>query len=207
MKTFAFRSGDDARALWMLTLITIAAGSFAIQRSYETAIFRSGVRGEAAYRQTLENDRIVRLAAELRASESIAAADLHRLSRDTRAAQSTAELLATLQNKGEQAGVSVQGVQPAVSLPDAGPSQPLDSRFAETPMTLRISGTFRALLQFVEYLSEERTLVGVEDVQLSLGDQSRTTTSADPQIDAVVHATLYRLHLPVQEERRVAAAR
>lgn len=206
MKKPVFRAGSDVRALWLFALVTIAAGSFAIARSYETKIAQSRARSEAAYQRTLENERVVHLAGELRASESVAAVDLRRLSRDTRTAQSTADLLSMLQRKAAQFGASVQGVEPSAPMGDGGVPQHLDSRLLETPVTLRVHGTFRGILRFVEQLSQERTLVGVQDVQLSLAGES-PNAAGTPQLDAIVHAGLYRLYLPAQEERRVATAR
>ncbi len=71
-------------------------------------------------------------------------------------------------------------------------------------MTIRVRGRFDDVLRFIQALSHNRTLIGVSDTQLALA--SGPIDARFPVLDTTIHATLYRLRLPLTgKEDHVAA--
>jgi Tfp pilus assembly protein PilO len=75
-----------------------------------------------------------------------------------------------------------------------------------TPLSIRINGTFRGILGFVEDLSHHATLIRVTDTELALASSAQSN-AAQPRLDATIHATLYRLQLSMIKESHSASAR
>lgn len=195
-----FRAGDDVRALWLLALCVVIAGSYYVQTRYQTAIAASHERTETMYRQTVADMRIAREAASLQAIQTRAKADLARVSHDTSLSGTTASLLAMLHSSANKFTTRVLAIQPGISPPAAA-----TGALRATALTIRVRGEFRDILGFVEDLSHHATLISVSDTEMALatGEESR---EGEPRLEATIHATLYRLALPDDKEVRVASA-
>lgn len=197
-----FRGGDDVRAVWLLALCVLIGGSFYVQTQYQTAIALSHERTETLYRETVTNARIVRQASSLHAIQQRAQADLARISHDTSLSGTTASLLFMLHGSAATFDTRILEVQPGSAPPTAAVPKSLQA----TAVTIRVRGKFRDILGFVEDLSHHATLISVSDTEMAPANDSENG-AAEPQLDATIHATMYRLALPDAKELRVASAR
>lgn len=199
-----FRPGDGVRALWLLVIAVVAGGWFFVQTHFEDAITASHAQTELLYRQTVADARIVRQAPQLRQVQQRAQNDLARISHDSSLSASTANLLETLHASVKRFDSKVTGVEPGSATAAAGKSgkpDPLES----AALTIHVRGSFRHILGFVEDLSHHATPIRVWDTELSLAHDA-SAASAEPQLDATIHATLYRLRQTYNKEMRIAAA-
>lgn len=201
------RPGDDVRAVWLLAVLIVTVGAYCIETRYERAIGLAHDRTEVLYRRMVANERIVQQAGSLRKLETQAMNDLRRVSHDTSLSVSTAALVATLDRSANLYHTEVTGLEPSQgqtpSLTAKGADD--DRRLSATQITIRARGGFRNVLRFVENLSHHATLISVSDTQLVLAN--RENDEPEPQLDATIHATLYRLQMPAPKETRIAAAR
>jgi Tfp pilus assembly protein PilO len=195
------KNGDDVRAVWVLALAVLGAGSYYVQTQYQAAISRSYHRAETLYREAAANERIIRDAGRLRVMQQRAEDDLARISHDTSLPASTASLLSMLQASARQFGTRVTEVQPGAPAAGGGATT---VGLAETPLTVRVSGKFRDILNFIEDLSHHRTLINVSDTEMNLSNDGKAR-ALEPGLDATIHATLYRLHMPEHAEVQLAA--
>jgi Tfp pilus assembly protein PilO len=193
------RQGDDVRALWLLAVLVLCAGSLYIRARYQSAISTAEDRTESLYRQTVADARIVRQSGRLGAIERQALDDLDRVSHDTSISASTANLLGMLHQSARTYDTRVEELQPQSGQTETGALQ-------ATPLSIRINGTFRGILGFVEDLSHHATLIRVTDTELALASSAQSN-AAQPRLDATIHATLYRLQLSMIKESHSASAR
>jgi Tfp pilus assembly protein PilO len=193
------RAGDDVRALWLLAAAIVLGGMAFLHARYENAISASFARTESLYRETAATARLIRQAPRLETLYRQARGDLSRVSREVSLPAATANLLATLYASSRTLHTQVVDVEPGVT-----PNTP--DELQATPLTIRVSGTFRNILRFVEDLSEHATLVSVSDTELALASGSQRA-AIEPQLDATIHATLYRLQLRASPEATNAPAR
>jgi len=201
------RPGDDVRAVWLLAILIAGAGLYCIETRYEGAIRLAHDNTESLYRRMVANERIVQQAGVLRRLEAQAMRNLRRVSHETSLSVSTAALVATLDSSANLYHTEVTGLEPSqVQSSQAPPKGADDRRLSATEITIRARGEFRNVLRFVEDLSHHATLISVSDTQLALAN--RENERPEPQLDATIHATLYRLQMPApNKETRVAAAR
>lgn len=193
------RPGDDVRALWLLAALVLCAGSFSIRTHYQRAISAANDRTESLYRQTVADMRIVQQSRRLHAIERQALDDLMRVSHDTSISASTANLLGTLQESARTYDTRIEELQPQSAQAETG-------ALRATPWNIRVSGTFKNILAFVEDLSHHATLIRVTDTEIALAGNAQRD-SAQPHLDATIHATLYRLQMPMLKELQDASAR
>ncbi len=194
-----FRPGDDVRALVLLALGVLAGGSFYLHSRYQTAIEASYERTETLYGEIVANIRILREASNLRAVETQAKDDLSRVSRHSSLSVATADLLDNLHASARNFDTRIEQLQPGITQSETNALQ-------ATALTIRVSGTFRNILAFIEDLSHHSTLISVSDTEIALAN-SAGGNKAEPRLDATIHATLYRLSVPNNKETRVASAR
>ncbi len=189
------RSGDDVRAMWFATVAIVAIGGYLVEARYEPAIAASRSSSEAFYRRMVAADRIVAQAGALQRVQRVVLERLSHVSSETSLSAGTAALITTLNHDAAADHLRVTGIDPAARAP-ANRADPIgDRRLLATPVAIRISGRFADLLRFTEGLSHNRTLVGVTDVQFALAQGGART--GEPTLDATIHATLYRLHMPL----------
>lgn len=193
------RAGEDVRAVWLCSVLLVLGGGFFIERHFEPAIAGARSRSETLYRETAADVRLVSEAAYVRAQERRARLELSAIEQDATLSESTARLLPVLHARAAAFGTSVRAVAPAGAATGAGTS------LAAQPFTMTVRGTFRGVLGFIADLSHHSTLIGVGDAELApVSGASRT--GAQP-LDATIHATLYRLQHPTEEEPHAASAR
>lgn len=195
-----FRPGDDVRVLWLLVLSVLVGGSCFVQTRYQTAIAASHDRTETLYRQTVADAHVIREAGRLRAVQRRARADLARVSRDRSLSEATARLLATLHASARTYNMRVMSLQPG-----GGQGELTNKALQATALTIRVRGKFRDILAFVEDLSHHSTLINVSDTEMAVANDE-ANDSAEPPLDATIHATMYRLHVPGEKEHRDASA-
>lgn len=193
------RAGDDARALWFAAIAVLIGGSLYLHATYERGIAASYARSQALYRDTVADTRIVKNAGRLQALQKRAQDDLRRVSRDRSMSSATVKLLSTLERSAKTFHARILEIEPGSA--QTAPNKALEA----TGLTIRVSGAFRDLLRFVEDLSHHATLVSVSDTELSLAARGQKD-AADPRLEAVIHATLYRLRMPGEEEHARAPA-
>jgi len=194
------RQGDDVRLVWLLAVGVFCIGLAYVHMRYHGAIEASNGRAEHLYAQTVANSRIVHQAAHLRAVAQRAQHDLAQISHDVSLPRTTAELLRTLYASALKYDTRVLAIQPGS---DENAEKPA---LEGTALTIRISGTFRNILNFVEDLSHHSTLINVSDTEMTLASGSEGH-AAEPRLDATIHAVVYRLHAPSDKDDTVAAAR
>ncbi|HET6894579.1 MAG TPA: type 4a pilus biogenesis protein PilO [Candidatus Baltobacteraceae bacterium] len=194
------RPGDDVRAAWLLAVLVFCVGLAYVQIHYHGAIQASNMRAEALYAQTVSDSRIIRQASQLRAVANRAQQDLARVSHDSSLPRTTAELLSTLYSSAKTYDARVVAIQPGAASSTA--NKALDG----TLLTIRITGSFRNILEFVEDLSHHSTLISVSDTEMALATGA-PGNAAEPRLDATIHAAIYRLHMPGDKGDTGAPAR
>jgi hypothetical protein len=195
------RSGDDVRAIWLVAFLAAGFGWYFIEARFEHAIRDTQARTESMYRRMVVNERIVQQSQMLSRVQATALSDLRRVSHETSLSATTAQLILALDSSAKRNGTPVTAVEPEAVQPRAVARQQ-DSSLSATGLTIKAHGKFRGLLRFIEDLTHHATLLSVSDTQLEVanGEQER----AEPKLDATIHATLYRLHIPPQLEKPVA---
>jgi Tfp pilus assembly protein PilO len=174
---------DGVRILWIVTAAVSLSGAYVLESHYERSISASRMRIEMLYRNTTNNQRIVAHAAELRAAQAAAEADLQRVSHDGSLPMATVSLLVTLQEAASRYHVAVVALQPGTTVSE--------NRLSATDLTLRMRGRFLDMIRFLENISRQNSILRVSRTDLALS--SRAAKTAEPELDATVHATLYRM--------------
>lgn len=192
-----FRASDDVRALWLLAIGVLLCGSVCVQLRFQTAIRAAHDRTELLYRQTVADTRIIGQASSLHRIQAQAERDLARVSREPSLSAVTANLLDTLHGSATAFHTTVLELQPAQA-------QAAAQELQAVPITIRVRGRFRNILQFVEDLSHHATLVRVSDTEMAVSNDAGPS-EAEPRLDATIHATLYRLTMPPKEVRVATA--
>lgn len=201
-----YRPNDDLRALWLLVALVLCAGGYVVQTHYQTAIARTHQRTEDLYARTMRDMRIVRNAVKLREVERRVHADLAQVSQQGSLSGTTADFLATLQRSGESFSTRVLAVEPDAAPPNADEEKTaLAGGLTATGVTIRVNGRFRDVLGFIEDLSHHSTLIKVNDTELSVAEQD-PANRIEPQLDATIHVTMYRLVGRPRKKERIASA-
>jgi hypothetical protein len=189
---FALRPGEDARLLWMLTALVAVGGYYAIDSHYQQAIGRAGEATQQLYERVAANSRIIREAGRLALVQARVRADIAAVTKDQSPAATTSALLMMLATSAKRFHVQVKAVEPATpASTGAVAAAPIDGLIG-TDMTIRVRGRFRNLLGFVEDLSHHGVLLAITDTQLAVTGNNDANVPA-PDLDATVHATLYRI--------------
>jgi hypothetical protein len=180
---------DDAVAVWLLAVGVLALGGFAVHARYEPAIRSVRERMATLYARTAADEGLVRDASSLRVLERRCARDLEHVSRERSVTAATAALLRSLDRRAATFGTQVEEVTPvsAAAAAHAPGAQLLDS----TEVTVRARGRFRNLVRFLSALSRGSTLVAVSGMDVALADATRVDR---PELEATIHAVLYRIH-------------
>jgi hypothetical protein len=196
------RLGDDVRATWLLAIAVMGLGAYFVQTYYERGIADSSDAAEFFFRRAAANEHIVQEAGTLARVQSRALGDLHRVSGERSLSLSTAALVAMLSRLSAAYHVQVMGIEPGTQERPMTAASPVlgDGDLTGSPVTIRARGRFRNLLKFIENLSHHGILLSVSDTQLALADGREDR--AEPEIDATIVATLYRLRMQLSKERR-----
>lgn len=184
----------NVRLLWILACGMLAGGAFCLESHYERAIGTSKATIETLYRNTVRNESIVAHAGTLRAAQRAAERELRSISGEHSLAVATASLLVTLQQTAHRCHVIVLALQP-------GPTT-AERRLAATDLSLRLRGRFSDILAFLQDIPRHENIISVSRTDLVLATDTGLET--EPNLDATVHAILYRLQ---EEEKTVASAR
>lgn len=179
---------NDAQVAFFAAAFIFAGGLLGALEHYEPQIAGSHERAEELYRKAAANDRIAAQTGPLQRARAGALADLARISKQSDAALSTADFIGAVQAGARRFGVTVAAVEPQI-----GPAGPVRDTLQQAPVSIRLRGHFKPLLYFVSDLPEHELLVDVSDVQLTVAPVKQKTRLS-PLLDAVVHATLFRLN-------------
>lgn len=197
-----FQPGTDVRAAWCAIIALAIAGAWSIENRFERPISASHVTIESLYRRTVVNERTVRQVAVLRRERDAAERDLRRVSADRSLSSATATLLATMQASAKANAVTVVNLEPSN---EAASASKAPAGLAAVALKLQLRGRFRNILRFVEDLPAHSTLLKIVHTELALSN--RPGGSNEPDLDATVQATLYRLAPQAPSEEPRAAAR
>jgi hypothetical protein len=137
------------------------------------------------------NDKAIAQAAALHRREQFARLDLLRVSREQRSAVSVAGFLRRLEYAAAMDRLTVISVTPSTG------SQP--RRFARNalvplPVVVLVRGNFRAIVHFLQEITRQKSLTGIEDAQIVI---SPVPSMRATELDATVHLILYRVLLNV----------
>lgn len=187
------RDGDDVRCVWLASILVLVCGAWVLNARYERSITSVHQRTEYLYRETVANTRTISQAAVLHAVERQARQDIGRISHERSLSTTTAELLDMLHRSSKDYHTQVLGIVPtAVSATPVQGAEESGDLFA-THLTIRVGGSFKNILLFVENLSRQSTLLDVADTELALAGGA-DQISGEPHLEATIHATLYRLY-------------
>lgn len=187
----------DIRLFWTLTTLLLFGSVFAVESTYRREIESSRAATETLYRSTVHNEQLIGRAAELRAAQAVAEADLQRISTERSLSAATASLISTLEDAATRDHAQIAGLDPGRTT--------REDRLLATDLTLRVRGKFRNVVSFVEDISQHAVLLKVSNTELAVASQPEG--APEPKLDATVHATLYRLNgAGTTGERRIASA-
>jgi hypothetical protein len=198
------REGDDVRCLWLASILVLAFGAWVLNARYERSIAAAHEQTEYLYRETVANRRTISQAAALHAIERQAREDIGRISHERSLSTTTAELLDMLHHSSRDYRTQILGVVPTQTSAAAGHVVEESRDLLATHLTIRAGGSFKNILVFVENLSHQSTLLDVADVELALAGGADQNVN-EPDLEATIHATLYRLMGPTEEPLVVPA--
>jgi hypothetical protein len=198
------RPGDDVRAVWVLAILILTAAAGLIQTRYEHRILLARDSCEMLYRRIAANDRIMQESGTLLRAQTVALNDLKDVPRETSLPKTMTELVAMLDSRARAHHIQVVELEPAAAQGVVAPD-PGHQALSATTVTIAVRGRFRDILQFTEDVPRHRTLLSIANTQMSLaaGEEQK----AQPELDATLHASVYRLHMPAVQEAQLAAAR
>lgn len=183
------------RALWAFAALVLLGGGFALERTYERSIENSKAQIEMLYRHTVVNERTIARVAELRAAQTAAEMDLRRTTANASLPAATAVLLQTLHDGALHKHTQIWGVETGRTL--------VQNRLLATDLTLHVRGHFPNIVRFVEDVSQHTVLVKVSSTDLALASQA--PAGREPDLDASVHAILYRVQDEEEGKGRIAS--
>ncbi|HEX5275246.1 MAG TPA: type 4a pilus biogenesis protein PilO [Candidatus Rubrimentiphilum sp.] len=172
--------------MWLLAVFVFVFGVRAIA-SHESAIAKASVATEELTRRIESNYRTLAQAETLRRREQLAWDDLLKISGGQQPAISVAEFLRRLKDMAWRRRLSVVSIIPG---DESTPSKPASRALAPLPITILVRGKFRSLVRFIQEITRQRTLTGVESVKLMLSSIPSARTAG---LDATIHVTLYRV--------------
>lgn len=189
---------EAPRVLWLVAAFVLVAGYYSITTRYEQAIEVALTTSEHYYSATVANERIVHDSSRLVALQKKVDGDLVRL-RTRDSIVSTEQLLQVLEGAGRRFDVNVLSIQPEQIAINKEKTEGL----AGTGLTIRIRGKFRGILLFIEQLPRRDALLTVDNTEMRLqaGDSAAT---ADPILEATLHASTYTIQSPTEEPRALA---
>lgn len=203
------RPVTDARALWLLSVLVLAAAYYFIDAHYQRRIAASREATASLYSRTVANRRIVAQARRLSAMQRKIDGDLRQLY-GKRDENSISSLLKLLQRTGTHYGVIVTAVEPQKG--NAGPSRGALAASQSTPETfpdraligqdivIRVRGRFRPLLRFVEDLPRHDTIVAVSQTQVQVAGDTPKASANEPSLEAVIRGTLYTFRQSAEDD-------
>jgi Tfp pilus assembly protein PilO len=182
------------RIAWMLTATVFLGGGIGMvwwPASQTIAAIQS--QAKTLYDEASENDAEVRRAAELRALGKQVAEDVRALSGQGSQSAVTATILGLLSREARVFKIDVRSIVPA---PSTTPPRNEDRVLAGAPIEIDARGQFRDLLAFVSDLPRHNVLIDLSDITLDDSDDR----SLKPQVNAKIHATVFRYHGLAEEE-------
>lgn len=184
----SFRAGGTrpSRVLWLAACLVFGVGCRLIAVR-ETAIANAGLATDQLTRKIEMNDAIIARADTLRQQEQLVRRDLLKLSTWQQPAISIAAFLRRLEYLGSQLGVAVVSVTPSSELRT---TRSAASALAALPVTVLVRGDFPALVRFIQEVTRQRSLTGVESVQMAI---SSLAARRRRSLEATLHLTLYRV--------------
>ncbi|HEY8296747.1 MAG TPA: hypothetical protein VIG32_01820 [Candidatus Baltobacteraceae bacterium] len=188
---------QSARFVWLCAGLVLLAGYYPLGVRYQRAVDAAGEAAQGLYERASANERIIDQAVRLRHIESRVETDIARARPARAQAAGTAALLVSV------AEVAARYHAHAISVAPAGDAPRPASDASEPPpplvgsdVEIRLRGRFRDLLHCIEELSHHGVLLFISDTQLALGNQAADAVGSTPELEATVHATLYRLAAP-----------
>ncbi|MFN2449199.1 MAG: GspMb/PilO family protein [Candidatus Baltobacteraceae bacterium] len=173
--------------------VVLFAGGGGLIAHYERAIAAAQSHSDVLYAQTLSNDRVSTRAAAFTGLARSASRDLATLGLQTSQAGATAEFISTLRAASRTFRarvVSVEFEAPPLSAAQSGP-------FMRMSVVVKVRGHFADLMRFVSALPRQHALIGVDGLALTLAGPA-ASNGRPPLLEAVMHATVYRLVRPLQ---------
>jgi hypothetical protein len=186
--TLRLRSEEQTRIVWLLALMVFMLGCRTIA-ARESSIANVFSANEQLMRRIDANDRDIAQAATLRRREQLARQDLFRISGEQRAALSLAEFLRRLAFIATRLQLTVMSVTPSAASPGVKSTR---TALIPLPVTVLVRGKFRSLVHFVQEITRQKSLTGVEGVQIVI---SPVPAMRGLELDATIHLMLYRLLL------------
>lgn len=183
-----------ARIAWMLTATVFLGGGIGMvwwPASQTIAAIQS--QAKTLYDEANENDAEVRHAAQLRALGKQMAEDVRSLSGQGSQSAVTATILGLLNREARAFKIDVRSIVPASA---TTPPKDEDRVLAGAPIEIDARGHFRDLLAFVSDLPRHDVLIALNDITLDDNDDR----SFKPQLNAKIHATVFRYHGLAEEE-------
>ncbi|HEV3153401.1 MAG TPA: hypothetical protein VGZ02_06345 [Candidatus Baltobacteraceae bacterium] len=206
------RAGDDARAVWLAAILVFALGLYFVESSYHERIRDLDMQTEVLNRRVAIDTQTLAERPALMRVQRLAQRDLETVARDLPLSMTTAQWLPNVERLAAHCGVAVEevSVQPIMAspvrdLPQSTAQAPAASWLLQTDVTIRVRGTFRAVLAFVQGLSHDRILIRVTNTEIESARGGMQ--GAHPALDATVHASLFRLQLAAMEQHIAAANR
>jgi hypothetical protein len=155
----------------------------------ERAIAKTRLAADELAGRIRSNDLAIAYAATLRREERLAWLDLSRFSGEQRAAVSAAEFLRRLGDIARRYQVSVVSITPAG---ESASAKTASTGLVPVPVTIVGRGRFRPIVRFIQEITRQESLTGLESAQITVSSLPAVRGAA---LDATIHLTLYRLAL------------
>lgn len=181
-------SGGDRNvvALWLLAAVTAAGVLWRIQTHYEVPMRAVRSENVALYEGAARNRALVRDSAQLEADQRRALGDIRSFDFQPSETQAVGSVLTAIDRVAAHSRVLVRDFLPdALPAPSSRPAPSLRT----ARYTLGVRGGYRALMQFVEALSRQRTPVRLD--ALSMESSTGAAGTRNPRLDAALSLTLY----------------
>jgi hypothetical protein len=162
----------------------LVCGYVAVTATYERAIESSRVRAAAAYGEMLAATRAMAERPRLERVKRRVDRDIAnlRIARDPNAA--VADLLTALYGGAGRSDITVLSLDPVPAAPHPG-----NATVDAERVTVRVRGTFRNILRFLDTVTGGRTLISVD--RLELQALPGVATPGSPSLEATVQMTEY----------------
>jgi len=158
--------------------------------SAENSIASAQLATQEFQRRIDDGNAIIERVDVLRREQLRAWSDLSRVSNERRLAISTAAFLRELETLAGRLQLKVVSITPAHE--SLAPRTP-QAKLLPTPMSILVRGDFRSVVRFLQEVTEQRSLVGLDSAQLAASSVS--STRGKKQLDVSIRLTLYRLLL------------
>jgi hypothetical protein len=176
----------------LLALLVFVFGCRTIA-AQETSIATVLSATDELARRISSSELAIAKAAALRRQEHSAWLELLRLSGEQRPAVSVAAFLRRLEAVAARFHVSVTSVTPAGESPSPKAAR---SALLSTPITIAGRADFRSIVRFIQEITRQRSLTGLESAQMTV---SPLPSTRGAQLQTTIHLTLYRLVLSLAD--------